>query len=378
MADDLPAMLGGPPLRPQGPPDWPPGDEAVRAALEAAFADGSWGKYHGGNVERLQARLAQWAGLPHVLTCASGTLAVEVALRAAAVGPGDEVVLAAYDYGGNFLAVHAVGAHPVLVDVAASNWNLDVAGVDAVLGPATKAVIVSHLHGGLVPMRDLTALCASRGVAVIEDAAQAPGAVVEGLPAGSWGDLAVFSFGGSKLLSAGRGGALLTARADLHQRARLVLGRGNNLVAPLSELQAAVLLPQLEALPGRHERRLASVRRLGELLEELPGVRLFRNEAECSPAYYKVGLQYDETLFGLPRSRLVAAVRAEGFALDEGFRALHAGRSGSRWRAAGELPEADRAHRGCLVLHHPLLLEDGVEPFAHALGRIRAFADQLK
>jgi dTDP-4-amino-4,6-dideoxygalactose transaminase len=240
-------------------------------------------------------------------------------------------------------------------------------------------VIVSHLNGGLVPMREVMDLCRAHGVAVIEDAAQAVGALVQGRLAGTWGDLGTLSFGGSKLLSAGRGGALLTGRADLHQRARLVLGRGNNLVAPLSELQAAVLLPQLDSLPARHAQRLTAVRRLGELLEDVPGVRLFCNEAEGSPAYYKVGLQYDERAFGLPRSRLAAAVRAEGVPLDEGFRALHAGRSASRWRAAGPLPEADRAHHGCLVLHHPLLLEgeSGVEQFAQALRRIHAYADRI-
>jgi dTDP-4-amino-4,6-dideoxygalactose transaminase len=375
---DLPALLGGQPLRPQGPPPWPPPDEAVRAALEAAFRDGSWGKYDGGNVARLEERLSAWCGQPHVLTCASGTLAVEVALRAAGVAPGDEVVLAAYDYGGNFLAVHALSARPVLVDVAAHHWNLDPAGLDAALGPATRALIVSHLHGGLVPMRDLVQQCRARGVVVIEDAAQVPGATVEGRCAGTWGDMGIFSFGGSKLLSAGRGGALVTARADLYQRARLVLGRGNNLVAPLSELQAAVLLPQLGQLAARHEQRLAAVRRLESALAGLPGLRLFRNDTPGSPAYYKVGLQYDEEGFGLPRPRLVAAVQAEGIALDEGFRALHAGRSPSRWRAAGPLPHAEQAHRGCLVLHHPLLLEaDAVEQVARALRRIHTFADRL-
>ncbi len=376
--EDLPALLGGQPLLPDGPPSWPICDEAVRAALERAFADGSWGRYEGGNVARLHERLAAWTGLGQVLTCASGTLAVEVALRAVPVAAGDEVVLAAYDYGGNFLSVHAIGARPVLVDVAAHNWNLHPAAVEEAIGPATRAVIVSHLHGGLVPMRELVERCRARGVVVIEDAAQVPGAAVEGRLAGTWGDVGIFSFGGSKLLSAGRGGALVTARADLAQRARLVLGRGNNLVAPLSELQAAVLLPQIEALPARHEQRLAAVRRLAERLEGLPGLRLFRNEAAGSPAYYKVGVQYDERAFGLPRARLAAALRAEGIALDEGFRALHVGRAASRWRAAGPLAEAERAHRGCLVLHHPVLLDAGaVEQVARALWRIRAFADRL-
>src|SRR5207249_1872188 len=114
----LPALLGGPAVRPQGPPDWPLPDDDILAALQAAYRDGSWGKYHGGNVQRLEVRLARYHDLPIALTCASGTFAVELALRALKVGPGDEVLLAAYDYGGNFLSVHAVGARPVLVDVS--------------------------------------------------------------------------------------------------------------------------------------------------------------------------------------------------------------------------------------------------------------------
>jgi dTDP-4-amino-4,6-dideoxygalactose transaminase len=344
-----------------------------------AFADGSWGHYHARHVEQLEAALAAWTGLPHVLTCASGTLAVEVALRAAGVGPGDEVALAAYDYGGNFLSVHAVGARPVLVDLAAHNWNLAPEGVEPTLYSGIKAIVVSHLHGGLVPMRELVERCRARGAVVIEDAAQAPGATVEGRLAGTWGDIGIFSFGGSKLLSAGRGGALVTARPELYQRGRLVLGRGNNLIAPLSELQAAVLLPQLDLLPARHAQRLAAVGRLAEALADIEGIRLFRNVVEGSPAYYKVGLQYDETAFGLPRGRLVAAMRAEGIAVDEGFRALHAGRSPSRWRALGALPEADRAHRGCIVLHHPILVEgaEAIDQVGLALRRIQAWADRL-
>ena len=111
--------------------------------------------------------------------------------------------LAAYDYPGNFLAVHAVGARPVLADVAPDDWNLDLHSLAEALGPAVRAVIVSHLHGGLVPMRELTDLVSSRNVAVVEDAAQAPGAMVQGRRAGSWGDVGVLSFGGSKLLTAG-------------------------------------------------------------------------------------------------------------------------------------------------------------------------------
>src|SRR3989440_8110529 len=146
---------------------------------------------------------------------------------------------------------------PVLVDVAPDNWNLAPERLAAALGPSTRALIVSHLHGGLVPVRAVTALAAEHGVRVVEDAAQVPGAVVQGRRAGTWGDVGVLSFGGSKLLTAGRGGALLTRRPDVHQRARTVLHRANA-VCPLSELQAAVLIPQLDELDGRNARRAAS------------------------------------------------------------------------------------------------------------------------
>ena len=177
---DLPALLGGSPIRAGGPPDWPAADEPVGRALQDAWRDGSWGKYQAGHVDRLERRLAREHGLPFAAVCSSGTLAVELALRALKVGPGDEVALAAYDYPGNFLAVHAVGARPVLVDVAPDDWNLDLHSLAEALGPAVRAVIVSHLHGGLVPMRELTDLAFARDVAVVEDAAQAPGAMVQG------------------------------------------------------------------------------------------------------------------------------------------------------------------------------------------------------
>ncbi len=373
--DTRPALLGGPPIRPQGPPDWPPPDEDVLRALQSAYVDGSWGKYQGTFVARLEDRLVEYHGVGYALTCGSGTFAVELALRALKVGPGDEVILSAYDYPGNFLNVHAVGAVPVLVDLDPAAWQMSLDQLPEAVGPATKVVIASHLHGGLVPMAQLTAFAAERGLRVIEDAAQCPGAWVDSRRAGTWGDVGILSFGGSKLLTAGRGGAILTPHADVHQRARLFQMRGN-VVCPLSELQAAALLPQIDKLDRHTSRRQLSVAGLIEQLRNLPGLRPFavgRPEAS-KPAYYKLGFQYDEAAFGLARSRFVAALRAEGMAFDEGFRALHAGRSPSRFRRAGDLAEADRAHRGAVVLHHPILLGSAadVSDVAAAVRKIYA------
>jgi dTDP-4-amino-4,6-dideoxygalactose transaminase len=383
-------------------------DEDVFHALESAYRDGSWGKYHGLYVERLEKQLAQYHDLEFAATCGSGTFAVELALRALKIGPGDEVILAAYDYGGNFLSVHAVGAMPVLVDVDPENWNLNPDVLREAIGAKTRAVIVSHLHGGLVPMREVMGIAADRGLHVIEDAAQAPGAVVQGRKAGTWGDVGILSFGGSKLLTAGRGGAFLTRHADIFQRARLWLHRGNH-VCPLSELQAAVLVPQLDKLDERNQQRAFNVRFLSEKLNQAgiplrpfvnrtilahasgwcadPTETLTRSvseaparRADSQPGYYKLGFQYNPADFkGLPRERFLAAMHAEGIAFDEGFQALHVGRSPSRFRPVGPLVEADKANDGAVVLHHPVLLgaSTDIEQLVYALSKIHFHADLL-
>src|SRR5262245_22211058 len=165
---NLPAMLGGTPVRPEGPPKWPITDPDVQSALAEAIASGAWGQYHGPYVCALETELAAFHGVPHAITCASGTLAVEVALRALRVGPGDEVVMAAYDYESTFLTIHAIGAKPVLIDVHPDNWQLDPAKLEAAFNPQTKAVICSHLHGGIIPMCSVTEIARKHNVAVVE------------------------------------------------------------------------------------------------------------------------------------------------------------------------------------------------------------------
>ncbi len=152
--------------------------------------------------------------------------------------------------------------------------------------------------------------------------------------------------------------------------------RAGNVLYPLSELQAAVLAPQLDRLDERNARRRRAVAQLAEGLRDVPGLSLFRARTDGEPCYYKVGFQYDAERFGLTRARFTAAVRAEGVALDEGFRALHVGRSPDRFRRAGPLTEAERAHAGAVVLHHPVLLgsDAEVEQVAAAVRKVHQHA----
>ena len=348
------------------PPVWPLPDEDVEAALRRAFADGSWGKYHGPNCRELAERLATLHGSEHVVLTCSGTAAVELALHGLNVAANDEVILAAYDFEGNFKNVLTVGAKPVLVDVDVRTGQLDVSQLEAARSPRTKAIIVSHLHGGVVVMPDVRAFADQHGIAVIEDACQMPGAMVQGRVAGTWGDVGVLSFGGSKLLTAGRGGALVTRDGGIAQRIRVHTQRGND-AYPLSELQAAVLVPQLNRLAERNQLRAENVSRLLALLSDVAGLRCFVEAAELGdprrarsletrPGFYKLGFWFDAVALGCSRDDFACAMRAKGIALDPGFRALHRTHARGRFRAVNDLPNATLADESILVLHHPVLL----------------------
>ncbi|MEQ8211472.1 MAG: DegT/DnrJ/EryC1/StrS family aminotransferase [Lacipirellulaceae bacterium] len=335
---------------------WPLADQEVRLALEKAFQDGSWGSYFGGNSEELTAALSDFFSLDHVALCSSGTIAVELALRGCGVEAGDEVILAGYDFPGNFRAVEAIGARPVLVDIKPETWSLDPQQVEEAASSEVKAVLVSYLHGGLADVVTLQKISQKHGWALVEDTCQQPGATVGGKLAGTWGDAAVLSFGGSKLLTAGRGGAVLTADASIKQRIVRHQERGND-AFPLSELQAAVLLPQLGKLRERNQtrtKRLAQVREVTAEAGDL--LRPVQINDEDSPAFYKhawslVPAGKDPDV----RSSLLAKTREAGLPIGEGFRGF-AKRSERRCRKPVPLTWSECYANSTLLLHHPILL----------------------
>ncbi|MBO0797584.1 MAG: aminotransferase class V-fold PLP-dependent enzyme [Blastocatellia bacterium] len=379
--EDLPAILGGAPVRPGGPPQWPPAWKEVSLALEKSLNEANWGSYHGPNTRLLADRLSAYHDLEFVELCCSGTFAIELALRALQIGAGDEVILAGYDFIGNFNNVVALGAQPVLIDLDPQNWNLDPELIAEAISPSTRAILVSHLHGGVVSMEKVTAIAREHGLSLIEDACQMPGALIEGRKAGAWGDISVISFGGSKLLSAGRGGALLTSSPEVKQRVHIYCNRGNH-AYPLSELQATVLLPQWERLDERNVERESAVSWLRDRLRAVTGLRFLVNRvSSTSPGYYKLGFRYDpEDFNGLSRDLFVRAARAEGVEFNGGFHAFHRCRSARRFRKVGDLQVATLADENMLVLHHPVLLEgeEALEQVAACVEKLKNWAAEIK
>jgi perosamine synthetase len=366
-------MLVSDPPNSLGIPSWPIIDDAIREAFTRMMVDGSWGRYHGPHCEALVAALCEYHRVEHAILCSSGTCAIELALRAIPVSAGDEVILAAYDFKANFINVLTTGCIPVLIDTLADYPIPDVGQIAAAITDRTRAIIVSHLHGNRVPMREVCRIAAEREVAVIEDACQAPGAMIDGQRAGTFGDVGVLSFGGSKLLTSGRGGAVITSNAQMAQRIRLYTQRGND-AYPLSEMQAAVLLPQLQQLDvhnlQRHRRVLGLLAAVGISPQiDVSATRTGSTNVRTSmnlcddveahdnqPTYYKAAFLLHNGVSEDQREQFCDSARRAGVPIDPGFSGLHKIHSRHRFRAVGELVNATNFDRRLVTLHHTALL----------------------
>jgi dTDP-4-amino-4,6-dideoxygalactose transaminase len=238
----------------------------------------------GEEVSRFEERYARYCGVDHGVGVASGTDALLLALRAAGVGPGDEVITSAHTFTATVMAIRAAGARPVLVDCQRDTALLDVEGVAAAVTGRTRALMPVHLYGQAVAIEELQALARDHGLVVIEDAAQAHGAERHGRRCGSLGDLGCFSFYPGKNLGAcGDGGAVVCADGDLAERLRMLRNYGQRNKnrheacgwnSRLDTVQAAVLGIKLDYLePWNEARRLhaeAYARRLAGLPLGLP------------------------------------------------------------------------------------------------------------
>jgi len=375
-----PAILGGRPVRPELPL-WPVLTPSVAAVFEQLMADGTWGTYHAAHTEQLIAALKETLNVEYVFLTCSGTAAVELALRGCRVQSGGEVVLSAYDYKPNFTNITYLDATPVLVDVREVDSQLDVTQLEEAVTDQTQAILASHLHGGLVDMAAVMEIAQRHNVLVIEDSCQMPGARCQGKTTGCHGDVGVISFGGTKTITAGRGGAVFTNRDDIAQRIRLAALRGNE-AYPLSQMQAAIVLPQLQDLPARQQLRTERVNQLLDLLNASLGLTPFHipSDPAFAPDFYKLGFWYDPDRYdGLPRECFIKAVRAEGIPLDIGFRALHRIHAKRRFRTVGDLPQATRTDDSIVALHHPLLYdENGPQQFVESLNVVQTHASQIR
>jgi len=235
----------------------------------------------GPELEAFEREFAAYCGVEHCVGVGSGLSALELSLRALGIGPGDEVLVPAYTFHATWLAVSAVGATPIGVDVDPETYNLDLDAARAAVNERTAAIVPVHLRGEPADMDAVDELAAARGLAVLEDAAQAHGARHRGRRVGGLGRAAAFSFYPAKNLGAfGDGGAVTTDDAELAEAVRLLRNYGMRnryeveaagVNSRLAEIQAAVLRVKLGRLDDWNERRRAIAATYLEALADLDG-----------------------------------------------------------------------------------------------------------
>ncbi len=343
---------------------------AVQDAVAGAIASGHWQHYEGPYSRSLESQLSNCVGHRQVHLTSSGTAALEIVLRAAGIGAGDEVLLSGYDYPGNFWAIERTGARPALVDTSAESWRIDLESLERVYQPACKALIASHLHGELQKVDELKAWCDQRNILLLEDVCQALGAHWQGSPAGSYGHAAILSFGGGKLLSCGRGGAWATSDETLAIKARIAGGAGSGPYA-LSELQAATVLAQLPWLNTINSRCRDFFKALDYHLKEAQCSWVFvPNNSLDGAAFYQCGWQLKEPLAERDSQILLTALHGGPstngdkpplLPFGTGFPGFHR-RSARRCRISHPLNHATLAASTTLVLHHRTVLQEQWTP----------------
>jgi len=260
---------------------WKSLEREVLAEVEAVFRDNDF--ILGKRVGALEREIASLCGAPHGIACASGTDAILLALKGLGVGPGHEVVTTPFTFFATAGAIWNCGARPVFADIEPDSFNLDPRAAVAAFTKRTRAVLPVHLFGRCASVGPILESTGRRGIAVIEDMAQAIGAEHRGLRAGSLGDAGTISFYPSKNLGgAGDGGMVVTVHAELDAWLRRARNHGQaeryehlfvGTNSRLDGLQAAVLRAKAKRLDAWSEARAANARRYAEALADCPGVR---------------------------------------------------------------------------------------------------------
>jgi len=328
------AILGGEPVRRKPFSPWPLYGEGDRQRLLQVLESRNWGGYPFPNVlaGEFAGRFALAHGASYGCAVSNGTVALMVALEAAGIGFGDEVVVPAYTWDGTAVAVLDAGAVPVFADVNPETYCLDVESARKAITPRTKALLPVHLAMRFADMDAVLELARQHGLAIIEDCAHVHGGAYKGRGAGSMGDLGCFSFQSSKLMTAGEGGIVITSRLDCFELVQSVVNCGRASVTDrfgkrivggnyrITEFQAALLLGQLERLEELGDRRSRNAKLLSEALSGIEGIR----PLPCQPALtreaiYNYVFQYRPADGQVSRDTFVAALDAEGIPCDGRF-----------------------------------------------------------
>lgn len=411
---DTPALLGGGPVRRQAFPSWPRIAAADETNWMAVVRACRWWRKEGHYVVDFEKAWAEKIGARYCVATANGTGALMAALSALEAGPKDEVLVTPYTFIATINAILALYALPVFVDTDRETHMMDAAKIESGITAQTRAIMPVHLGGNVADMDKILEISRRRKVPVVEDACQAHLSEWRSKPVSTLGEFGCFSFQKFKNLPGGEAGAVVTNDERLYGHAYgfhshyrtpnenaadpAVCRNGINL--RMAEFQAALLMAQMTRLEENARRREQNAAVLTKLLEEVPGVTPVKMYPGCTRnAYHLYMMRYDAEAFeGLPRERFLAAVRAEGIPLGEGygplnkhpflentlqsrtFRAIYTKQELDRWRERNHCPVNDQVSREAIWLSQNVLLgeKQDMEDIAIALRKVRHHAGRLR
>lgn len=324
----------------------------------------------GAVTQEFESAFAQLLGVKHALAVSNGTHALHLACLALGIGPGDEVIAPALTFVATANAVLYTGAEVRFADIISrSELTISPAAIESLITPRTRAIMVMHYGGYPCRMPAILDIARRHKLAVIEDAAHAPGASLQGRALGTWGDAGCFSFFSNKNLATGEGGMLVTNRDDLAERVRLlrshgmttltwdrhrghafsydVVALGNNY--RIDEIRAALGLAQLDKLAANNARRAALTRHYRQKLQELalPGVEIPFAAAAGQPAYHLLPLLLPP---GADRQQVMQHLRAAGIQTSIHYPPIHHFSYYRQHYPAVVLPETEAAAAAELTL----------------------------
>jgi len=410
-----PALLGGDPVRRKPFPSWP----QVEAADEKNWLDVlhacKWWRKEGHYVRDFEQAWAKRMGARYCVATANGTSALLASLNALEVGPGDEVIVNPYTFIATINAILATYALPVFVDTDRNTHLIDATKIEAAITPRTRCIMPVHIGGNVADMDAIMEISKRRNIPVIEDACQAHLAEWRGKPVSTLGHLGCFSFQKYKNVPGGEAGAVLTNDEGLYRDAYgfhshyrtppnenafdRQSGR-NGINLRLAEFQAAELISQMTRMEWNAKLRETNAGILKELLVDVPGVKPVAMYPGCTRNAYHMFMMryYPEAFEGLARRGFVAAMRAEGIPIDEGYanlnkhpflentfrsrmyRAVYSDKQIAAWRERNHCPVNSQVGRESLWLSQPVMVagKADMEDIALAMQKVRRHAGALK
>lgn len=397
-AHDRLAIRGGTPVRTQSFAPWPAFDDEMIDAVGRVLRSGKVNYWTGQECREFEKEFATAVGSKHAIALANGTLALELALMALDVGPGDEIIVPPRTFLATASSVVMRGATPVFADVDPVSGNLSAETIAPAITSKTKAIIVVHLAGWPCEMDPIMELARRRGLKVIEDCAQSHGATYRGQTVGSIGDIGAFSFCQDKIMTtAGEGGMLTTNDTALWDKAWSYKDHGKNWDAVytrqhptvfkwlhesfgtnwrLTEVQGVIGRIALQRLPSWVEARRKHAQLLDAGLQNVPGLQVLCPPAHSSHSYYKYYVNVSDHILGGSWSRddIVKALQAEGIPCGSGV-CCEIYRE-KAFAASGFLPRRrltnteQLGQRGIMLMVHPTLEISAIEDTVTALTKV--------